>query len=76
VLAGLTDRTKLLVVLERTDIGRLKSRAQPRLVHVLAVDQLNTYDVLCADDVVFTRCARHLASSLVPVAATVEGRRG
>jgi len=23
-------------------------------VHVLVVDQLNTYDVLCADDVVFT----------------------
>ena len=23
-------------------------------LHVLAVDQLNTYDVLCADDVVFT----------------------
>jgi len=26
-------------------------------VHVLAVDQLNTYDVLCADDVVFTQGA-------------------
>ena len=26
-------------------------------VHVLAVDQLNTYDVLCADDVVFTQPA-------------------
>jgi large subunit ribosomal protein L4 len=26
-------------------------------VHVLAVDQLNTYDVLCADDVVFTKAA-------------------
>ena len=24
---------------------------------MLAVDQLNTYDVLCADDVVFTRAA-------------------
>jgi large subunit ribosomal protein L4 len=26
-------------------------------VHVLAVDQLNTYDVLCADDILFTRAA-------------------
>jgi large subunit ribosomal protein L4 len=26
-------------------------------VHVLAADQLNTYDVLCADDVVFTSAA-------------------
>jgi len=26
-------------------------------VHVLVPDQLNTYDVLCADDVVFTRGA-------------------
>jgi large subunit ribosomal protein L4 len=26
-------------------------------VHVLMADQLNTYDVLCADDVVFTRGA-------------------
>jgi len=26
-------------------------------VHALAPDQLNTYDVLCADDIVFTRGA-------------------
>ena len=26
-------------------------------VHVLAADQLNTYDVLCSDDVIFTRAA-------------------
>ena len=26
-------------------------------VHVLVADQLNTYDVLCADDVVFTQGA-------------------
>jgi large subunit ribosomal protein L4 len=37
-------------------------------VHVLAVDQLNTYDVLCADDIVFTRGRlRHLASRSAPV---------
>ena len=26
-------------------------------VHVLVADQLNTYDVLCADDIVFTQAA-------------------
>jgi large subunit ribosomal protein L4 len=26
-------------------------------VHVLVSDQLNTYDVLCADDIVFTQAA-------------------
>ena len=26
-------------------------------VHVLVADQLNTYDVLCADDIVFTQTA-------------------
>jgi large subunit ribosomal protein L4 len=26
-------------------------------VHLIAVDQLNPYDVLCSDDVVFTRSA-------------------
>ncbi len=54
VLAGLTDRTKFLVVLERADMVGLKSVRNLDSVHVLAVDQLNTYDVLCADDIVFT----------------------
>ena len=55
VLAGLTERTKFLVVLERGDQVGLLSVRNLAAVHVLAVDQLNTYDVLCADDIVFTR---------------------
>ncbi|MBK8468672.1 MAG: 50S ribosomal protein L4 [Actinomycetales bacterium] len=55
VLAGLTDRTRFLVVLERGDQVALKSLRNLDSVHVLVVDQLNTYDVLCADDIVFTR---------------------
>ncbi len=44
-LAGLTDRAKYLVVLERTDaITWLSLRNAPE-VHIVAVDQLNTYDV-------------------------------
>ena len=57
LLAGLTDRPNLLVVLDRSDIVSLKSVRNLPGVHVLAVDQLNTYDVLCSDDVVFTRAA-------------------
>ena len=57
VLTGLTERQNLLVVLERADIVSLKSVRNRTNVHVLAVDQLNTYDVLCADDIVFTQGA-------------------
>ncbi|MGL4743717.1 MAG: 50S ribosomal protein L4 [Dermatophilaceae bacterium] len=57
LLASLTDRTNLLVVLDRSDTTSLKSVRNLENVHVLAVDQLNTYDVLCADDVIFTKTA-------------------
>jgi large subunit ribosomal protein L4 len=57
LLGGLTERRNLLVVLDRSDIVSLKSVRNLADVHVLAVDQLNTYDVLCADDVVFTKAA-------------------
>lgn len=56
-LAGLTDRSKYLVVLERNDaITWLSLRNAPE-VHIVAVDQLNTYDVLASDDVIFTKGA-------------------
>ena len=47
----------LLVVLDRERRGRAEVGAQPADVHVLVADQLNTYDVLCADDIVFTQAA-------------------
>jgi large subunit ribosomal protein L4 len=56
-LTSLTDRVGYLVVLERSDaITWLSLRNAPE-VHIVAVDQLNTYDVLNADDVVFTQGA-------------------
>jgi large subunit ribosomal protein L4 len=55
LLAGLTDRKNMLIVLDRSDIVSMKSVRNLDNVHVLAADQLNTYDVLCADDVVFTQ---------------------
>ena len=56
-LAGLTERINLLVVVTRTDEVGKRSLANLDGVHVLPFDQLNAYDVLCADDVVFTKAA-------------------
>jgi large subunit ribosomal protein L4 len=55
VLDALAGRSsKLLLVLSRADeVGR-RSVRNLSSVHLLAPDQLNTYDVLCNDDVVFT----------------------
>ena len=56
-LSGLTERPNLLVVIHRDDEVGQKSLRNIAEVHVLFVDQLNTYDVLCSDDVVFTQAA-------------------
>ena len=56
-LAGLTDRPNTLVVLERGDDMTWLSLRNVAEVHLIAVDQLNTYDVLLSDDVVFTKGA-------------------
>jgi large subunit ribosomal protein L4 len=53
-LDALGPRRNLLVVLERGDDTGWKSLRNLDRVHVLAADQLNTYDVLVSDDVVFT----------------------
>jgi large subunit ribosomal protein L4 len=53
-LSVLGDRRNLLVVLERGDQIGWKSLRNLDRVHVLPVDQLNTYDVLVSDDIVFT----------------------
>lgn len=53
-LAQVTDRRSLLVVIEREDVLGARSVRNLAGVHLLAVDQLNTYDVLCSDDVIFT----------------------
>ena len=56
-LAGVATLPKLLVVLDRGDVAGFKSVRNLGNVHVLMADQLNTYDVLCSDEVVFTRAA-------------------
>jgi large subunit ribosomal protein L4 len=53
-LAALTDYKKVLVVIGRSDETGRKSVRNLQGVHVIAPDQLNTYDVLNADAVIFS----------------------
>ncbi len=56
-LSAIGDVSKLLVVIERgEDVAWLSLRNIPT-VHAIAVDQLNAYDVVVNDGVVFTRAA-------------------
>jgi len=56
-LRALTERKNLLVVIERAnDVAALSVRNLED-VHVIYVDQLNTYDVLVSDEIVFTKAA-------------------
>ena len=53
-LSNISERKNKLVVVDRADeLTYLSVRNLPR-VHVLTPGQLNTYDVLMADDIVFT----------------------
>jgi large subunit ribosomal protein L4 len=57
-LTGLVaDRANFLVVLERSDAVTWLSLRNAHEVHIIAVDQVNTYDVLASDDIVFTQGA-------------------
>jgi large subunit ribosomal protein L4 len=56
-LRAISEAPRVLVVLSREDeVGWLSLRNVPE-VHLLAADQLNTYDVLVSDDVIFTKAA-------------------
>jgi large subunit ribosomal protein L4 len=57
VLAQVTERPKALVVVARTEELTWLSLRNVPSVHLIAADQLNAYDVLCSDDVIFTRAA-------------------
>jgi large subunit ribosomal protein L4 len=56
-LARLTDRPRTLVVVDRDDEITWISLRNIPAVEIIAVDQLNTYDVVKSDDVVFTKAA-------------------
>jgi large subunit ribosomal protein L4 len=56
-LRAVTEATRVLVVLGREDETNWLSLRNAPEVHLIAADQLNTYDVLVSDDVIFTRDA-------------------
>jgi large subunit ribosomal protein L4 len=70
LLEAISDRRHVLVVAERSDVLSWKSLRNAQAVHMLSPGQLNTYDVLVSDDVVFTESA--LQAFLAP---TPKGRR-
>jgi large subunit ribosomal protein L4 len=57
LLNSLAGGRRQLVVLQRDDALTWLSLRNVPNVHILAVDQLNTYDVLLSDDVIFTKGA-------------------
>ncbi|WP_104127851.1 50S ribosomal protein L4 [Cryobacterium sp. Y57] len=54
LLTQIATSKHVLVVLERTDETTLRSIRNIPTVHILSWDQLNAYDVLVSDDIVFT----------------------
>ncbi len=56
-LRRLSERPRSLVVTATDDSPTRLSLRNVDTIHVVAVNQLNTYDVLLSDDVVFTRAA-------------------
>jgi large subunit ribosomal protein L4 len=53
-LRSISEAEKILLVLDREDNVSWLSIRNVAEVHVLMADQLNTYDVLCDDEIVFT----------------------
>jgi large subunit ribosomal protein L4 len=66
-----TESTKVLVVLSSTDELNWVSLRNEPTVHLIEAGQLNTYDVLVADDVVFTKEA---LDEFLGVPATATGQ--
>ncbi|MCY1137809.1 50S ribosomal protein L4 [Actinoplanes sp. Pm04-4] len=65
-----TESTKVLVVLSSTDELNWLSLRNEATVHLIEAGQLNTYDVLVADEVVFTKDA---LDEFLGAPATAEG---
>jgi large subunit ribosomal protein L4 len=57
VLDALTTAKRVLIVLDRDDVLNWVSLRNVPRVHLIEAGQLNTYDVLVADEVVFTETA-------------------
>jgi large subunit ribosomal protein L4 len=70
-LARIASSRHVLLVAEREDVLTWKSLRNVDAVHVIAPDQLNTYDVLVSDDVVFTEGA---LAAFLNKPSTAEGK--
>jgi large subunit ribosomal protein L4 len=57
LLAEIAPSKNVLIVLQRDDELSYKSVRNIPTVHVLPFDQLNAYDILVSDDIVFTKGA-------------------
>ncbi|MEU7038050.1 50S ribosomal protein L4 [Streptomyces sp. NPDC046237] len=68
----ISERKNLLLVVERSDEAAWLSARNLPQVHILEPGQLNTYDVMRSDDVVFTQAALESFVS-GPKAETTEG---
>jgi large subunit ribosomal protein L4 len=71
LLNDIATSKHVLVVLERDDELSYKSVRNIQSVHVLPYDQLNAYDVLVSDDIVFTKGSFDAFVSSKPVKAEV-----
>jgi large subunit ribosomal protein L4 len=72
MLSAISERKHVLVVAERTDAVSWKSLRNVETVHLLAPGQLNTYDVLVSDDVVFTESALQVFLAGAPKGKTAK----
>ena len=57
LLSTISSSKHVLVVIDRDDALTRKSVNNVSTVHVITFDQLNAYDVLVSDDIVFTKSA-------------------
>lgn len=71
-LHTITDRRNVLAVVERSSRVTWRSLRNAAWVHLIAPDQLNAYDVLVADDVVFTEAAM---TAFLEAQQTQQGRQ-
>jgi large subunit ribosomal protein L4 len=72
LLNDIATSKHVLVVLQRDDELSYKSVRNVPSVHVLPYDQLNAYDVLVSDDIVFTKGAFDAFVSAKPVKAEAD----
>ena len=62
-ISSVSTAKNILVVVDRMDLVSWLSLRNVESIHLVAVDQLNTYDVLVSDDVVFTKTALEALSN-------------